>query len=50
MANERYTFHCRGIPLAQTHKIRRYKAIIELKEQVRKLTRELEQVRGSIST
>jgi len=47
MANEGDPSYSRGIPLEQAHEIRRDKGILELKEHVRRLTRELEQVKGS---
>jgi len=47
MANEGEGSYSRGIPLEQAHKMRRDKTIIKLQKQVRKLTRELEQVKGS---
>ena len=46
MANEVGSFHSKAIPPKQAHEIRRHSAI-ELQKQVRKLTKELEQVRGS---
>jgi len=42
MANEGEGSHSKGIPFEQAHEIRRDKAIIELQEQVRKLTKEHE--------
>lgn len=42
MANEEDPCHSKGIPLEQAHELRRDKAIHELQEQVRRLTRQLE--------
>ena len=39
--------HSKSIPPYQAHQMRRDRAIIKLQEKVRKLTKELEQVRGS---
>jgi len=47
MANKGDASHSRGIPPEHAHELRRDEAIIELHEQLRKLTKELEQVRGS---
>jgi len=44
MVNKRVSFHSRGVLVKETHEIERDKAIIEFQEQVRKLTRELEEV------
>jgi len=48
MANEGEYDYIRGIPLKEAHEMRKDKAIIELQEQVRKLTLELEQIKGSV--
>ena len=47
MGNEGDASHSKGISPDQAYEMRRDRAIIELQEQVRRLTKELEQVRGS---
>jgi len=41
------TFHFKGIPSNQSHEMRRDMTIVKLQEQIRNLTKELEEVRGS---
>jgi len=48
MANEGASSLFRGISLEQAHEVRREKIIIKLQEQVRRLTKELEQLKGSV--
>ena len=47
MTNDEETSQIRGISLKLAHEIRRHKAIIDLQEQVRRLSMELERVKGS---
>ena len=47
MTNEAEPSQPRGISLDLSYEMRRYKTIIDLQEQVRKLTMELERVKGS---
>ena len=47
-ANKEDPSHSKAIHLEKSPEMRRDKAIIELQEQVRRLKRDLEQVRGSI--
>ena len=47
MTNNGEPFEPRGTSLELTHEIRRDEATIELQEQIRKFTMELEQVKGS---
>ena len=48
MANEGDHSYSRGIHLERAYMMMRDNAILELQEQVRMLTRELEQARGSV--
>jgi len=41
MAHERDPAHSRGTPLEQLHEMRRDKVILELQEQVKRITMEL---------